>query len=95
MQIPKTVLRYLLTCISCNSLLGFRSVDLLICFIFVGNTQIKWLVDTFRAKIVDISEDSVTIEVIAAHICLDIFLVVNHCDFDASFSFVCIMQPLE
>lgn len=61
-----------------NCLLGFRTVDLLICFIFVGNTQIKWLVDTFRAKIVDISEDSVTIEVIAAHICSYILLVVSH-----------------
>jgi len=78
MQIHKTVLKYVLTRISCNCLLGFRSVDLLIWFIFVGNTQIKWLVDTFRAKIVDISEHSVTIEVIAAHICSNIFLVVNH-----------------
>lgn len=30
-----------------------------------GNLQLKWLVDIFRAKIVDISEHSVTIEVIA------------------------------
>lgn len=28
-----------------------------------GNLQIMWLVDIFRAKIVDTSEDSLTIEV--------------------------------
>jgi acetolactate synthase small subunit len=33
-----------------------------------NRTEIKWLVDTFRGKIVDISEESVTIEVIAGHI---------------------------
>jgi acetolactate synthase small subunit len=59
-------------CIFCSCLLGlgrvdFDSVCLLICF-FCLDTQIKWLVDTFRGKIVDISEDSVTIEVIAGHI---------------------------
>lgn len=30
---------------------------------FVSNLQIKWLVNIFRAKIVDISDHSVTIEV--------------------------------
>jgi hypothetical protein len=45
----------------------FDSVCLLICFFFAW-IQIKWLVDTFRGKIVDISEESVTIEVIAGHI---------------------------
>lgn len=32
-------------------------------FFFILNLQIMWLVDIFRAKIVDISEDSLTIEV--------------------------------
>ena len=31
-------------------------------------SQIQWLVDTFRAKIVDISEHSVTIEVITGQL---------------------------
>lgn len=48
---------------------------------FVENSQIKWLVDTFRAKIVDISEHSVTIEVINGYIWI--------CFFGVSFLFVC------
>jgi len=34
----------------------------------MGYSQLKWLVDIFRAKIVDISEHSVTIEVSAGHL---------------------------
>jgi len=40
----------------------FNALKHLIYF-FILNLQIMWLVDIFRAKIVDISEDSLTIEV--------------------------------
>lgn len=55
-------------CISCSCLLLFIYLFINLFFFFAGNSQIKWLVDIFRAKIVDISEHSVTIEVIAGHI---------------------------
>lgn len=46
------------TPIPCVEALLFR-----IFLFFVSNLQIKWLVNIFRAKIVDISDHSVTIEV--------------------------------
>ena len=54
---------------ACMHLLCYVSVLFCsICLFLLEYSQLKWLVDIFRAKIVDISEHSVTIEVIAGHL---------------------------
>ena len=55
----------------CYVMCVFCFVDCFYLFIYLfllEYSQLKWLVDIFRAKIVDISEHSVTIEVIAGHL---------------------------
>lgn len=46
----------------------FVSLYYLFIYLLLPNSQIQWLVDIFRAKIVDISEHSVTIEVITGQL---------------------------
>lgn len=55
----------------------FASIYLFI--LLIGYSQLKWLVDIFRAKIVDISEHSVTIEVIAGHLVICFNLHASAC----------------